>query len=114
MSKTALSQPSSRDTICLSDSDYTKIVNGLIRLQELDTLYKLCQLKVANADSQIANYEQIVVTSDSIISRYKGLTDSLRVNLHLANRDIHRQRRFALGATGVAIVGWLVAILRRP
>jgi len=82
-SKTVLSQTSSDSMICLSDSDYVKVVNGLIRLQELDTLYKISQEKVANLDSQIANYEQVVANSDTIISRYEGLTDSLKVNLYL-------------------------------
>jgi len=98
--------------ICLSDSDYVKVVNGLIRLQELDTLYKISQEKVANLDSQIANYEQVVANSDTIISRYEGLTDSLKVNLYLANRDIRKRNRLLIGVGGIGVIGWLVAIFK--
>jgi hypothetical protein len=99
--------------IRLSDTDYVKIANGLIRLQELDSLYKLCQDKVANADSQIVNYEEIITNHDTIISRYEGLTDSLRVNLYLAKREARKQKKLIWGISGAAVIGWLVAIFRR-
>ena len=96
--------------ICLSDSDYVKVVNGLIRLQELDTLYKLCQLKLANADSQIINYQVVIANNDSIVSRYERLTDSLKLELYLERQKGVTRKRLLIGVGAGGVLGWLVAI----
>jgi hypothetical protein len=99
-SKTAYSQPSSDSTIVLSVTDYTKIINGIIRLQELDTLYILCQEDVAKADSQIVNLNKIVQNNDQSMVLFQKDNDILRLNLDVVNKQ-NKRRQVAVWCTSV-------------
>ena len=44
--KTAYSQLSSADTVCLNNKDYTFLINGLVKGAQCDSLYAIEQAKV--------------------------------------------------------------------
>ena len=44
--KIAYSQPSSADTVCLNNKDYTFLINGLVKGAQCDSLYTIEQAKV--------------------------------------------------------------------
>lgn len=99
-SKTVCSQTSSDSTITLSAADYTKIINGIIRLQELDTLYKLCKEDVEKADSQIFNLNQVVSNNDQSLELCRKDNDVLHMNLKTVTKQI-RNRKIATWCTTV-------------
>lgn len=112
MSKTAYSQTSSDSTIVLSVTDYTKIVNGLVRLQELDTLYNLCKEDVALADSQIVKLDSALSLSDQKILLYKDDLESLKTQLNTSGKKIARRNKWLTVLGGAFVATFTFAVLK--
>jgi hypothetical protein len=88
------------------------VVNGLIRLQEIDTLYSLCQEEIILADKQIWNLEEVISNDSTIIDMYKGYNDSLRVDLHQFKTVLKKRNKLLGVAGGLAILFGLLFALK--
>lgn len=108
--KTAYSQPLSADTVCLSNTDYTFLINGLVKGAQCDSLYAIEQAKVELFKEANKELKTALLDLQQVNELYESEKQTFTGRLEEKDKEIKSQkvRRIASIITTV-IVSWSIA-----
>lgn len=108
--KTAYSQPLSADTVCLSNTDYTFLVNGLVNGAKCDSLYNREQAKTDLLKEANDELKAALLSMQDAADLYEVEKQTFTGRLEEKDKEIKSQkvRRIASIITTV-IVSWSIA-----
>ena len=90
--KTAFSQDLNVDTVCVSASDYTILINTLVDFGRCDTLYKLEQRKTEEMRQQIEALEAAAEGQGTALELCQEQQSQFDEQLKAKNREIKMQK----------------------
>lgn len=108
--KTAYSQPLSADTVCLSNTDYTFLINGLVKGAQCDSLYAIEQAKVELFKEANKELKTALLDLQQVNELYESEKQTFTGRLEEKDKEIKSEKvsRIASIITTV-IVSWSIA-----
>lgn len=107
--------------VCYDSEELKLIATKVVKANELDTLLKVSDVRIADKDSVIAAQKLVIANDsigaaaqDSVIVKLKGIGDvweQENIDLKLVVKKKSNQLRLAQTGIGAVLLAWLLSIL---